>query len=208
MRKENEFNIEDVMAKVKELRNGGLFTSERDFQFILGVAIRELYKTAIVVMEYYNPSSNENKRQYIDILVIMNNKYYPIELKYKHKKNNIKITDNLDYKLSDETCTTDHRKKYCEDIKRLIELQNSQIQNFNFAEGYAILLTNYEQFRNGKLENQYLLSENKIKENNGVNEINKINEKYKNTYDMKWYNFDEQNKFSYLITTIKKNNKI
>ena len=199
---EKDFSIEEVMSKVQELRSG--FISECDFQFIMGVAIRDLYKIDDIVMEYKYPDEaiKNNERQYIDILVIMNNKYYPIELKYKHKCNNIEITKNLNYDLSDETCTTDHRKKYFEDIDRLSKLSNVKIQKFNFAKGYAILLTNYKQFREEKSKKQqvYSLDQNKI------NNIKmKINKKCENIIcDMKWYDYRDSNEFSYLITTINK----
>ena len=203
----NEFIIENVMKEVKLLRKG--FTSECDLQFITGVAIKNVYPDAKVLMEYSYPPqallTGDKNRQYIDILVIINNKYYPIELKYKHKScQNILIFENLKYNLTNQSCITDHRKKYCEDIERLFNLQNIKINNCDFAEGYAILLTNYEQFRNEKSAKQqkYSLDEDNIKKNNGIKEIN---EKYKNvTYNMKWYTYDEQNKFSYLITTINK----
>ena len=100
MMEEKEFNINDVMAKVKELRIG--FTSERDFQFIMGVAIRKLYKNANVVMEYKYPKKaliNNKERQFVDIMVIINDNWYPIELKYNYKKCDIHITEELKYEL-------------------------------------------------------------------------------------------------------------
>lgn len=210
-----KFDIEAIMNEVKILREC-FFTSERDLQFVVGLAIMKKYKKDATVVMEYNPDNKSNQqpfkvkdnhRQYIDILVIMDNKYYPIELKYKHKKQIIKITENLEYVLSNQSCTTNHRERYCEDIERILNLQNKKIKinNFDFAEGYAIFLTNYEQFKEEKTKNQekYFLSESKIKENNGVKEINK---KFKNaTYDMKWYDYDKKEKFSYLITTIKNN---
>ena len=41
------------MNKVNELRSR--FTSERDFQFIMEVAIKDLYKIDDVIMEYQYP---------------------------------------------------------------------------------------------------------------------------------------------------------
>ncbi len=201
MSQKSEFDIENVMKEVKEnsLRYG--FVSECDFQFIIGVAIMKLYKDATVVMEYEYPRDTllkEGERQYIDILVIMNNKYYPIELKYKHKGcEKLQITNDLYCKLTNYSCTTEHRINYCEDIDRLLELRKTK--EFNVAEGYAILLTNYEQFRNktksGRQQEKYLLYEDEIKDK-GVNEIKA---KYKEDYYMEWFDFD---KFSYLLTKI------
>ena len=200
---ENEFNIEKVITTAKELKNGFFFTSERDFQFMVGVAIKTLYKNATVIMEYRYPGGaliETNERQYIDILVIMDDKYYPIELKYKHKGVNVEIAKDLDYELKPETCTTDHRKKYIDDIDRLSKLKNVKIGEFEFLEGYAVLLTNWEQIReeSSKREQKYSLQENEI---NSL--VKKINKKCNNAIsDMKWYDYDNSKKFSYLITTI------
>ncbi len=192
MSKKSEFNIKNVMEEVEEnsLRYG--FISECDFQFIIGVAIMKLYKDATVVMEYKYPEEALLKKdENIDILVIMNNKYYPIELKYKHKGcENLKITNDLDYELTNQSCTTEHRINYCDDIDRLLKLRN--IKKFKFAEGYAILLTNCEQFRykrkSGKQQEKYLLYETEIKDK-GVNEIKA---KYKEDYYMDWFDFGKQ----------------
>lgn len=203
MSKKTEFNIKDIINKMNRYN----FISEYDLQFIMGVAIKKLYKNATVAMEYCYSTQNNN-RQYIDIFVIMDNKYYPIELKYKHKGcNNLKITDNLDYNLTNQSCTTEHRQKYCKDIERILNLRNLKIHNFDFEKGYAILLTNYKPFRDdelGKQQKNYLLHENKIK-HNGINEIKA---EYKKDYEMEWVDFDKQKQFSYLITTINKNDKI
>ena len=202
---EEEFNIKRVMKTIKEdLRKG--FTSELDFQFIIGATIRDIYKNATVIMEYKYPKGTlcENKeRQYVDIMAVINGKWYPIELKYKYKECNINITKELEYKLENHSCKTNHRKKYCMDIIRLLQLRKS---DFKFEEGYAIVLTNYVEFRykKKKCQNRWLLYDENI-----IDGVKEINEKYdKKMYNMEWEDYDRQKKFSYLITTINKNDKI
>lgn len=200
MNKNLEFDIKEVMDEVKKNSKRNGFTSEFDLQFFIGVAIKKLYKEDVtIVMEYRypNPTENEEVRQYLDILVIMNDKYYPIELKYKHKGDNIEITEKLKYDLSNQTCTTDHRKKYCDDIKRILRLrETNEMNGFNFEEGYAILLTNYD-FKNGGNQ-KYSLDKNKIK--NGIDELGD-DKKYCHS---EWEDYDKNGKFTYLITTVKK----
>lgn len=193
------FDIEEVMKKVESLRNG--FTVEHDFQFIMGVAIREIYPNANVIMEYKYPEiedATKQKRQYIDILVIMDNKYYPIELKYKHKGEVLCISENIKTELSNQTCTSDHRKHYREDIDRLLSLKETQktdyIPGCNFEEGYAIFLTNYENFQNKQAQDSI------------DSETLKKDKKYKKyNIDVEWKPYKTNTSFIYAITTIKKN---
>ena len=69
-----------IVDKLKERRK--IFVSEADFQLELAWTIKENYPNAKIRLEYC-PTFDLN--MHIDILVIMNNKWYPIELKYKTK---------------------------------------------------------------------------------------------------------------------------
>ena len=76
-------NILDMGLIVDRLKNRRkIFVSEADFQLELAWTIKENYPNAKIRLEYC-PSFDLN--MHIDILVIMNNKCYPIELKYKPK---------------------------------------------------------------------------------------------------------------------------
>ena len=76
----NIFDLGLIVHKLKERRK--IFVSEADFQLELAWTIKENYPNAKIRLEYC-PIFDLN--MHIDILVIMNNKWYPIELKYKTK---------------------------------------------------------------------------------------------------------------------------
>jgi hypothetical protein len=81
------FDINLVMEKLKSKRE--IFVSEADFQLELAWIIKEQYPDALVRLEYcpyFNPS------MHIDILVIIDNQWIPIELKYKTKSLSINYT--------------------------------------------------------------------------------------------------------------------
>ena len=89
-------NILDMGLIVDRLKNRRkIFVSEADFQLELAWTIKENYPNAKIRLEYC-PSFDLN--MHIDILVIMNNKWYPIELKYKTKGCK-KIIDNEIFNL-------------------------------------------------------------------------------------------------------------
>ena len=74
------FDIYKIIGKLKNKRQ--IFTSEADFQLELAWIIKEEYPNTKVRLEYC-PSFDLN--MHIDILVIYDNKWIPIELKYKTK---------------------------------------------------------------------------------------------------------------------------
>ena len=74
------FNIESIITNLKQRRQ--LFVSEADFQLEMAWVIKELYPASKVRLEY---TPRFNPDMHIDILVILNNKWIPIELKYKTK---------------------------------------------------------------------------------------------------------------------------
>ncbi len=220
MTNDYHFNIVNVMDEVARLRKG--FTLESDFQFILGCAIKNLYKEhAEIIMEYKYPKEAliNNQRQNIDILVIINNKCYPIELKYNYKYENyetigMSLTNHIKYKLDKNSKgqhTTDYRKKYCLDIVRLLKLYNTKNieddQLKNIEEAYAIMLTDFEEFRKNK--NHISIKWSLYEEDQTRKEMEELIKKEKidpiYTYEMKWHEYkNSSNKFNYLVTTIKR----
>ena len=73
-----KFNIELIISKLKEKRK--IFVSEADFQLEMAWIIKEQYPNAKVRLEYC-PTFDFS--MHIDILVIIDNRWIPIELKYK-----------------------------------------------------------------------------------------------------------------------------
>ena len=75
-----EFDIELVISKLKNKRK--VFVSEADFQLEMAWIIKQEYPNAKVRLEYC-PTFDFN--MHIDILVVIDNQWIPIELKYKTK---------------------------------------------------------------------------------------------------------------------------
>lgn len=148
MNKEIIIEIMNILEKRRPI-----FCSEADFQFELSKEI-ELYfkkknKKIDVLLEYYQLDSNHNP-MYIDILVILDEKWYPIELKYKTKGNyNKKGIENKSLQYEDGIYKFGIKNhgahnissyKYLWDIKRIEEVKTMKPKIFE--RGYAIMLTN------------------------------------------------------------------
>ena len=74
-------NIHEVMSQLSIRRP--IFHSEADFQFSLAWMIKEQYPNCDIRIEFV-PEFNPNL--HLDILVILDGKWIPIELKYTTKK--------------------------------------------------------------------------------------------------------------------------
>lgn len=128
-----EFNIYRIIDKLKIKRP--IFTSEADLQLELAWVIKEEYPNAKVRMEYC-PAFDPN--MHIDILVKINGKWIPIELKYKTKRYQ-KIIDNEIYNLRTHGAKDQNCYLYLKDIERIEKIK----ENANcFQEGYTIFVTN------------------------------------------------------------------
>lgn len=166
-----EFNINDVIKKLK--KKGKIFVSEKDFQLELAWTIKEIYKNDIAVKLEYRPKdviieyTDKNGRKktapmYIDILVIQNNKWYPIELKYKTNK----IINDIEHKdyyidsndkdeiieLRNQSARDQGRCKFLWDISRIEQLKKQKAKEF--TKGYAILITNDSNYFESKGKNK------------------------------------------------------
>ena len=78
-------DIDEIMNQLSKWRP--IFHSEADFQFSLAWIIKEEYPNCDIILEFvpeFNPSLH------LDILVIVDGKWIPIELKYT-TKNVLKI---------------------------------------------------------------------------------------------------------------------
>ena len=132
-----------IIDKLKSKRK--VFYSESDFQFALAWEIQKYYEKADVKvrLEYPNSQgndfSNPQKMEYVDIIVILDNKIYPIELKYKTKS--LTVVDNDEtYCLKNQGAQNFGRYEYLKDIQRIEKF----LEKKDFQCGYAILLTNAE----------------------------------------------------------------
>ena len=86
----SKFNINEIISDLQSRRK--LFVSEVDFQFECAMCIRERYPDAKVLLEY-TPKFKPD--MHIDILVIVNNEWIPIELKYVTKKLDTKTQETI-----------------------------------------------------------------------------------------------------------------
>lgn len=77
------FNINEVITDLQSKRK--LFVSEADFQLEIAMCIKERYRDAKVLLEYTPKFKPE---MHIDILVLLNEEWIPMELKYVTKKLN------------------------------------------------------------------------------------------------------------------------
>lgn len=127
------FDIYKVIEKLKTRRV--IFVSEVDFQLELAWTIKEEYPNAKIRLEYC-PSFDLN--MHIDILVIYDNKWIPIELKYK-TKGCIKIIDNEVFNLKNQGAKNNSCYLYLKDIERIERIKENEEK---FKKGYTIFITN------------------------------------------------------------------
>ncbi len=128
-----DFDMDLIVNKLKQKRK--IFVSEADFQLELAWVIKENYPTAKIRLEY-PPSFDLN--MHIDILVVIDNKWYPIELKYKTKGCK-KIIDDEIFNLKNHGAKDVNSYLYLKDIMRIEKVRNNIN---NFGNGYTMFITN------------------------------------------------------------------
>lgn len=127
------FDIEKIINLLKIKRP--IFVSEADMQLELAWIIKEEYPAATIRLEY-SPEFNFN--MHIDILVIINGKWIPIELKYKTKKIT-KELNNEKFNLKTHGAKDINCYLYLKDIDRIEKIK----ENIDdFEKGYTIFITN------------------------------------------------------------------
>ena len=127
------FDIEYIISKLKEKRK--IFVSEADFQLELAWIIKEEYPNAKIRMEYC-PSFDPN--MHIDILVIIDNMWIPIELKYKTKGCQ-KIIEEEKFNLKNHGAKDVNCYLYLKDIQRIEKIKENIL---DYKNGYTIFITN------------------------------------------------------------------
>ena len=137
--------IEKIIKNLKSERK--VFFSESDFQFALAWEIQKFYDKAKIRLEYPFQYEEDGKNRYIDIIVTLKNKKYPIELKYKTLL--LEVEDNGEkYKLKNQGAQDLGRYDYLKDVQRIEKFSESEKYKEDFECGYAILLTNDESYWN------------------------------------------------------------
>lgn len=213
MNNNTKFDIYSIIEKLSKSRS--IFYSEADFQLELAWLIKDEYKDAKVRLEYC-PSFDTN--MHIDILVIIDNQWIPIELKYK-TKGCTKIIDDEIYNLKNHGAKDVNCYLYLKDIQR-IERIKENVSKFKI--GYTIFITNELNYKKEPTKKdcvykQFSLEDNVIKtgildwSENASDGTKKNCEKpiiLKNKYLIKWNDYsivDDSNtgKFIYLINEIK-----
>jgi|BioPla2DNA2_1021312.scaffolds.fasta_scaffold20587_2 hypothetical protein len=185
-----KFKLEDILKVLQELADSRpVFFNESDFQFSLSQQLNnylrenKLFAYQIILeykhyldIELIDPKEkeliniSEKRRQYIDIIILdkENNKYYPIELKYK----TIPIPGNIKLKYHDMSVAFNLSKQgaqnlgcayYLQDIQRLTDLKRQEatlFENYEFGIGFAIFVTNDKTYwknnTKGAFENLWL----------------------------------------------------
>ena len=133
MNAHSEFDLSGVMGILRQKRP--LFHSEADFQFALAWEVQTQYPDAAIRLEYCPQALPD---MHIDILVDLNHKVYPIELKYKTLKLET-LVDGEFYALKSHGAQDIGKYECLLDIQR-VEAYSQRIKNFDC--GYTIWLTN------------------------------------------------------------------
>ena len=130
---QNNFRLGPVLATLQQKRK--IFVSEADFQLELAWIIKEQYPQAKVRLEYC-PDFAPNL--HLDILVVIDGRWIPIELKYKTKGCR-KVTDGEVFNLKNHAAKDVSCYLYLKDLQRIEYIRD---QAPEFLEGYTIFITN------------------------------------------------------------------
>jgi len=129
-----KLDMNQIMNKLKSKRQ--IFHSEADFQFALAWEIQREYPEVEVRLEYgYKIGA---KLYHIDILVIHENQYIPIELKYKTLKKSV-IFDAEEFHLKNHGAQDLGKYDLLKDVLRV---ENVLKDHDKFVDGHIIMLTN------------------------------------------------------------------
>lgn len=149
METEVYFDIEKAINTLKERRHA--FVSEADFQLEFAWVIKELYPDFKVRLEY---TPEFKSSMHIDILLITEKGWIPIELKYKTKGGTVKDGDD-EYILANHGAKDVNCYLYLKDIQRIEQIKDAlKTKNkIPFVEGYTVMLTNDLTYLNPAREN-------------------------------------------------------
>ncbi|MBR5781699.1 MAG: hypothetical protein IKY27_06915 [Bacteroidales bacterium] len=188
------------------------FYSEADFQFSLAWELKTLLPSANIYLERYEPTFN----YHVDIWIEENGGFFPIELKYKTKKDDVLINGQK-ITLKKHGAVNLGSYDYLKDIRRIEDL--SQLSGFK--KGFAVMLTNepiyYTQSKTSSSYDMFKIYDGLIKHKNVIMDWGLTKKQtpfqategrdpfaLKNTYQMQWnrYNNIYQYEFKYIINEI------
>lgn len=209
-----EFDIEFILSKLRNKRK--IFVSEADFQLEMAWIIKEEYPRAKVRLEYC-PTFDLN--MHIDILVVIDKMWIPIELKYK-TKGCTKILDDEIFNLKNHGAKDITCYLYLKDIQRIEKIKENVSE---FKEGYTVFVTNELSYMKKPLKEDCIYQEFSLEDEimktgtldwgKNTSEGTKKNceqpIRLKSSYYMKWKNYsklDDSNTgtFVYLVNKIDK----
>jgi hypothetical protein len=178
-------DLQSIIETLREKRP--IFYSEADFQFALAWEIQQKYHDADVRLEYPAENQGGKPNAYIDILVWLKERVYPIELKYRTRKLSVTVGDET-FALKEQSAQDGGAYNSLKDISRLemfvLKEQGAQdagaynsikdisrLENFvsslkenGFECGYALWLTNDSLFWRGPIHKDVSWEEFSIRE--------------------------------------------
>ena len=136
-------NINTAITELQKKRK--VFCSEADFQLELAWILKEQNPNYHVRLEYV-PSFN--KKMHIDIVLLNDNEFIPIELKYKTKYCDIDI-ENEHYSLANHGAQDVGKYLYLKDIYRILQQGGrALLHHSNYYENYKADFSNAPGSRN------------------------------------------------------------
>jgi hypothetical protein len=192
-----------------------VFHSEADFQHALAWKIHQQNPDSKIRLEF--KPANLKERAYIDLWVITDNRAFAIELKYKTRGINVKISEES-FDLLNQSAQDHGRYDFIKDICRLERVAN----NHSNVSGYAIFLTNdsayWKQPKNAQtVDASFRIHQGRTISGNlgwgaGASEGTKLkreeNIKLANAYQLSWSDYSHPAQvtyggFKYLMVQIK-----
>ena len=158
-------NIENTINNV--IKKADVFVSEMDFQHSLGNELKSHYQQYDIYMGYRVQGELYGSAMHIDIVLLKEDTFIPIEIKYKTKGQTVKNRKE-EYKFKRHGAYPDNCKRYLDDIIRIKKLRNYPY----FKEGYSIFLTDDEKyvelFKKESVGKNALVNMNDIKNRNWI----------------------------------------
>lgn len=208
-------DMNKVVMKLKDKRF--IFHSEADFQFALAWEIQREYPLADVRLEYAYKIGD--KTYHIDILVILEGRHFPIELKYKTLKKSIQVDDE-EFHLKNHGAQDIGKYDL---IKDIVRIENILASDDQFTTGFAIMLSNDPSYWNESTRKDtccaaFNISDGKVvrgtltwAEHTGVGTMKNREEPLELTgsYSINWHNYSQSDhqrngQFKYLLIEVDK----
>ena len=130
-------DIIQIIVSLSKVRK--LFWSEDDFKFAFATQVQLKFGKAAEVRLEKRYKGEKDKNSYTDIVVRLNGKNFPIELKYKTVKGSYADFGNEVVELMTHSAVDLGGYAYLKDINRLEYLAKNDP---DFERGFAIILTN------------------------------------------------------------------